>query len=84
MDHRTNEPKSAGFEDAFDVAADALADSVLDGVSHGVSEALSDPIVVALMAADKVDRPSFEALLRKLAAKLKFTQPAGLPRTCSC
>lgn len=84
MENHTNEPNIASFEDAFDVAADALADSVLDGVSSGVSEILSDPIVVALMTADRVDRPSFEALLRKLAAKLRFGQSPGLPRTCSC
>lgn len=84
MDYSANEPKSAGFEDAFDVGADRLADSVLDGVSLGVSEVLSDPIVVALMAADRVDRTSFETLLRTLAAKIRPAQGAGLCRTCSC
>lgn len=45
------------------------------GLPCGVSEALADPIVMALMAADRVDRQGFEALLRRVAASLSRRDP---------
>ena len=42
----------------------------MEGLSPAVSEALGDPIVRALMTADRIDRASLEGLLRTAAAKL--------------
>jgi phospholipid transport system substrate-binding protein len=47
--------------------APADAPSVATGLPRGVSEALADPIVIALMAADRVDP---KGLLRRVAAQL--------------
>jgi phospholipid transport system substrate-binding protein len=47
-----------------------LDESGMAGLPCGVSEALADPIVMALMAADRVDRKSFEDLLLRVAAQL--------------
>jgi hypothetical protein len=51
--------------------APADAPSVATGLPRGVSEALADPIVIALMAADRVDPKGFEELLRRVAAQLE-------------
>jgi len=59
-----------GFADALDQAAFGLADSIVEGLSPAVNEALRDPIVRALMTADRVDRASLEGLLRKATAQL--------------
>ena len=50
--------------------APADVPSVATGLPRGVSEALADPIVMALMAADRVDPKGFEELLRRVAAQL--------------
>lgn len=63
------------FDQAIDRAADGLADSLTEGLSGAVREALADPIVVALMAADKVDRSGFEAMLRRMSAQLANSPP---------
>jgi hypothetical protein len=42
-----------------------------------VSEALADPIVQALMAADRVDPKGFEELLRRIAAQLAINRAGG-------
>jgi hypothetical protein len=39
-------------------------------MSRRVSAMLADPIVQALMAADRIDRASIEALLSRIAARL--------------
>ncbi len=57
--------------DALDRGAEGLADSVVAGLSPAASEALGDPIVRALMAADRVDRAGLEGLLRTAAARLQ-------------
>jgi MlaC protein len=51
-------------------ATAGLAEPGMAGLPRGVSEALADPIVMALMAADRVDRQGFENLLLRLAASL--------------
>jgi hypothetical protein len=66
------------FDLALDEAATEMADSVTAGLSGAVREALADPIVVALMAADRVDRTAFETLLRRMGATL--ANP--IPRPC--
>ena len=50
--------------------AEDLAASMLAGLPRGVAEALADPIVQALMAADRVDPRGLAALMRVLAARL--------------
>ncbi|MGH7091172.1 MAG: hypothetical protein ACREFQ_19920 [Stellaceae bacterium] len=63
------------FDEALDQAANELADSVTEGLSGAVREALGDPIVMALMTADRVDRPAFEAMLRRMGATLANAGP---------
>jgi hypothetical protein len=65
-----NECDFPGFADALDRAAEGLARSVVDGLTSAVSEALADPIVSAMMAADRVDRAGLEAMLHHTAAQL--------------
>jgi hypothetical protein len=50
----------------------------------GVSDALADPIVQALMAADRVDPGSVAALMRRMAVRPANRSPWGLrsPATC--
>ena len=50
--------------------AEDLAVSVRAGLPRGVAEALADPIVQALMAADRVDRRGLMALVCLMAARL--------------
>ena len=50
--------------------ADDLAASKRAGLPRGVAEALADPIVQALMAADRVDRRGLIALVCLMAARL--------------
>jgi hypothetical protein len=66
-----------GIEDAFDTAANGLADSIVGGFSDSLASALADPIVRAVMAADGLEPGAFEALLRKMAAKLDTYRPVG-------
>ena len=77
----------AGFEQAgnlaIDEAADALADSITGALSDAVSDAVSDPLVLSVMTADKIDPHGFEAMLRKMAAKLAHGRQAR-GRLCSC
>jgi hypothetical protein len=57
--------------ETLDRGAVGLADSVVAGLSSAASEALGDPIVRALMAADRVDLAGLEGLLRTAAARLQ-------------
>lgn len=50
--------------------AEDLAASILAGLPRGVVEALADPIVQALMAADRVDPRGLIALVCLMAARL--------------
>ena len=70
MDFRTTEPGSDGSKTLLDLAAEGVAPSVATELSRGVSEALADPIVKALMAADRVDPKCVEDLFRRTAAWL--------------
>jgi hypothetical protein len=53
-----------------DSEAEDLAASMLAGLPRGVAEALADPIVQALMAADRVDPRGLAALMRVMAVRL--------------
>jgi phospholipid transport system substrate-binding protein len=75
MDFQKTEPGSDGSENSLDYEAAAVGRSVAAGLPRGVSEAFADPIVMALMAADRVDRQGFEALLRRVAASLSRRDP---------
>jgi hypothetical protein len=75
MDFRENWGTDLPLDAALDQAGAALADSLTAGLSGAVCEALSDPIVLALMAADRVDRGAFEAMLRRMAATLANCGP---------
>jgi hypothetical protein len=59
-----------GCEASCDYAAGRFADPVAAELPRGVSEALADPIVQALMAADRVDAKGVEELVRRMAARL--------------
>jgi hypothetical protein len=71
------------FAQALDVAAGALADSITSALTDAVTEAVSDPLVLTMMAADKVDPAAFESMLRKMAAKLS-ARGSGGRQLCSC
>src|SRR5580658_9644589 len=75
MDFQNTEPGSDGSEPTLDNESAAVGMSALAGMPHGVSEALADPIVIALMDADRVDRQGFEDLLRRVAASLSRRDP---------
>jgi phospholipid transport system substrate-binding protein len=74
MDFQKTEPGSDGRETSL-YYAPADTPSVATGLPGGVSEALADPIVTALMAADRVDRKGLEDLLRGVAAALSRRDP---------
>lgn len=67
---------------AIDEAAGALADSITGALGDAVADAVADPLVLSVMAADKVDPKGFEAMLRKVAAKLSKRRLHG--ELCSC
>jgi hypothetical protein len=56
--------------------AEDLAASMLAGLPRGVAEALADPIVQALMAADRVDPRGLIALICLMAARLSDNTPS--------
>jgi hypothetical protein len=47
------------------------------GLSPGVRDALADPIVQALLAADRVDPQEVADLARRVAARLSGANPRG-------
>jgi hypothetical protein len=47
------------------------------GLPRGVCEALADPIVQALMTADRVDPKTVEELVRRMAARLAADRGGG-------
>jgi hypothetical protein len=57
-------------EPSLDHVAERVVEAAVTGLSRGVSEALADPIVQALMAADRVDPKGVEELLRRITAQL--------------
>jgi len=75
MDFRKAESGDGGSETSLDQAAAGVAPSVATGLPRAVSEALSDPIVLALMAADRVDPKCVEDLMRCTAARLARRDP---------
>jgi hypothetical protein len=54
------------------------------GLSRGVRDALADPIVQALLAADRVDPQEVADLARRVAARLAPREPhAGSESPCA-
>lgn len=70
MDFQNSEPGICGCEPSLDPAAEGVVKAAATRLSRGVSEALADPIVQALMAADRVDPKGVEELLRRMTAQL--------------
>jgi phospholipid transport system substrate-binding protein len=70
MDFRKNGPGSDGFATPVAQVPDANAPAVATGLPPRVSEALADPIVKAMMVADRVDPKGIEELLRRIAGGL--------------
>ena len=52
------------------------------GLSRGVRDALADPIVQALLAADRVDPQEVADLARRVAARLSPANPTRAARAC--
>lgn len=75
MDFRKTESGDDGSETSVDHAAAGVAQSMAIELPREVSEALADPIVMALMAADRVDPKGVEDLLRRIAAGLVGRDP---------
>jgi phospholipid transport system substrate-binding protein len=81
MDFQKSERSHDRSEASVYHATARLAESGTGGLPRGLSETLADPIVMALMAADQVDRKGFEHLLRRVAAQLaeRDTQDRAAP-----
>jgi hypothetical protein len=77
MDFQNSEAGIGGCEASLDYSGAWVAEAGLAGLPRGVSEVLADPIVQALMAADRVDRKGFEELLRRIAAQLAIRGAGG-------
>src|SRR5271169_3587934 len=75
MDFQKTEPGIDGSETSVHRAAKEAAPSTGSGLPRGVSQALADPIVKALMVADRVDPQGLEELLRRTAAQLAQRDP---------
>jgi phospholipid transport system substrate-binding protein len=84
MDFRKTEASSDGSETSLDCAAPGLTRSAVAGLPVGVSQALADPIVKALMAADRVDPIGLEELLRRTAARLARHDPPNSSARFTC
>ena len=75
VDFRKTEPDRDCSATPLDDATARVVRPVAAGLPRGVSEALADPIVTALMAADRVDPKDIEDLLRRMAARLARRNP---------
>jgi phospholipid transport system substrate-binding protein len=84
MDFRKTEASSDGSETSLDLAGRGLTRSAVAGLPVGVSQALADPIVKALMAADRVDPLGLEELLRRTAARLARHDPPNSSARFTC
>jgi len=69
------------LDQVIDRAADSLAQSITGAFSDAVSAAVSDPLIMAVMAADRVDPTALEAMLRRMSAKLTSGSEGG---ACLC
>jgi hypothetical protein len=70
MHFQKTEPEIEGRETSLDHAAHGVGPPATARLPSGVSEALADPIVKALMAADRVDPKDIAELLQRTAARL--------------
>ena len=77
MDFQNSEPGIDGGEACRDHPAEAVGEAATTGLPRGVSEALADPIVQALIAADRADPKKIEELLRRVAVRLASDRAAG-------
>jgi phospholipid transport system substrate-binding protein len=75
MNFPKTEPVSDDFTNSLDHAALGTAPSAASALPRGVAAALADPIVKALMAADRVDPNVLETSLRRTAASLARRAP---------
>jgi phospholipid transport system substrate-binding protein len=75
MDSRKTEAGRGGPEVSLDHATEGIALSPATELSRGVSDALADPIVRAVMAADRIDPQDLEELLRRITAWLSRHNP---------
>jgi hypothetical protein len=69
------------LDELIDRAADSLAQSITSAFSDAVSAAVSDPLIMAVMSADRVDPAALEAMLRRMADKLANGSKGG---ACLC
>jgi hypothetical protein len=74
----------ASLDQALDTAAEAIAQSITGALSDSVSEVVSDPLVLSVMAADRVDPGAFEAMLRRMAERLANRGSLRNPLCSSC
>jgi phospholipid transport system substrate-binding protein len=79
MQFPKTDPGSHGSEGSLHHAADGVVPSAATQLPWGVSEALADPIVKALMAADRVDQNDLEALLGRAADRLALHDEQSIP-----
>lgn len=77
MDFQLSEPANHDCEACLDCAPGGSADAIDAGLPRGVSEALADPIVQALMTADRVDPKGVEELVRRMAVLLASNRDGG-------
>jgi hypothetical protein len=77
MEFQRTEPADECCDACLDYAPESAAEFVAGGLPAGVSEALADPIVQALMAADRVDPKRVEALVRRMAEQLALRRLQG-------
>jgi phospholipid transport system substrate-binding protein len=79
MNCRKTGTDSDGTETSLDHTLVGVDVAIATGLPSGVSEALADPIVKALMAADRVDPQGLEELLRRTASRLASRNPQDRP-----
>jgi hypothetical protein len=71
------------LQDVSDQLAERVASSVPWRPLLGVAEALADPIIQAVMTADRIDHNEAEALLRRVGARLANRARSGDGRSRS-
>jgi hypothetical protein len=79
MDFQLSEPGNHDCEACPDYAPGGAAEVMSAGLPRGVREALADPIVQALMIADRVDPQRVEELVQRMAALLASNNGGPAP-----
>jgi phospholipid transport system substrate-binding protein len=75
MDLQKAKSGTDGLENSLNTPAEGVTAPVTTGLPPGVSKALADPIVQALMAADRVNAEEFRALLQRVTLWLARREP---------